>query len=304
MGGITGATDTTVDAVRDAVARIAADHFTTDADGAITDAIGTTLRSIGRSELEALLVPFNQASGPFLSHIKKSGDIFVPRTIARFRSGQNIRPLNFFFIYIFIRKSYGDYLNLTEEEVAMASGGPIVSAVRTVFNHTRPALVADAERFQGQYEIIRPYPYDPTQYLSGRLLIGQGTAGEQKLKPFDCALDYSYAKAGAEVPFSLNGKIVMHGHSATLFMSDEHKAHFIFYVDHRDSRRPAENMAGIVLADTGGKDLASAWPFHARLLPPGEEPRLGVLASDNIDPALMRHLRRGHVEWEPTRMPR
>lgn len=302
MAGIAGVTQTTVHAVRDALARIARDHFPVDPDGSITEAIGTTLRMANKSEVAAILAPYPQSDGVVFSTLNQSGDVFDPKTLKRFRSGENIRPINFFYIYIFIRLSYNSSLPSTEEEVAMASGGPIVSAVRTVFNHTRPVLVADAERFRGRYELIRPFPYDPAKYLAARLSVGVGSANGQRLRPFDCALAYEYENAGASKKPELTGKLVMHGSSATLFMSNPDQAHFIFYVDHRDSRGATESMAGILMADTGGKDLASAWPFHARWLPEGEVARSGVLTVDQLDPAIMRHLKRGHIEWDPTRL--
>lgn len=292
----------TVSEIRQALIRIQAEHFKSDPDDAVTVAIGESLSPLSKSALTAIAAPFGTELVPSIYRLaQEKPRIFSTRTLTRWRLGQTNSELNAILLYIFIRTSYTNYLSETEEEVVMSSGGPILSAVRGAFNHEGPARLDQAKRLMGRYELVRPHPYEPdTLFVSGLLEIGKTRSKNGPKGHFDCALSYKYKHQDVSRSISMSGKIVPHGTSATMFMSNDVPVHFIFYVDYRGSGGAETDLGGIVIANTRGSDPASAWPFHARWLSPGMKARQGQLSPDEVSADVVsRHLRRGYVGWKP-----
>jgi hypothetical protein len=205
-------------------------------------------------------------------------------------------------MHLFLYNEFPDILEFNFNRVEMAGRELLVRSVREVFGHDGHFTTDDVRRYVGRYALYRPYHHDPKHsVLAVELAIGHGhfESGEP-LGAFDCSVTHRYPEIesdGIREEVS-RGKIVKHGDTATLFMSDDHRSHFILYIDYRHGSQVFTRLGGILLARSAGSDPSSAWPFFARRLRDDEDFEPGPQQLETVPNDAFDHLGRGAIYWK------
>jgi formylglycine-generating enzyme required for sulfatase activity len=227
-------------------------------------------------------------------------DDFSAKTLLRAFSDP--APLNRIYLntlYLFLKTRYSTELDATARSQSIA-GDELSRLFRLQLGCPDAPPEGEVTAYSGRYELVRIFPYKPMdKMVSGELRIGLQSDGKAAPTPLSCAYDYRYDNGTRHEDRNLRGKLIVHGTRATILLSNEHQVYFQLYVDSRESREPGASFSGIVLTDTSGRHLASAWPFHARGLRNKEECRVGLLEPEDVSEEILDELARRNVHWDP-----
>lgn len=179
---------------------------------------------------------------------------------------------------------------------------PLAYEVRKNFNHLGGVLAAQMRPYLGRYELFHAFHRDPSKAVVASLMIGEGSHAGHRLRRSDALLRYEYPTNTSLPGQAFTGKIIKHGRTATLLLSDEHKSKFIMYMDAWRNPAQHEVIKGVFVADLSSQgDRASAWPFYARRLIADEAWQPRVISWNDAPPEAQTEFERGAINWEPPR---
>lgn len=205
-------------------------------------------------------------------------------------------------IYIVVIECYKEEFSAISNRRISVSNVQLANAVRRVFGHSGAWDGALNDDYFGDYQVYRPFHLNPANEIM-LCALSVGPKAGTKRDFMSANLRFAYSRRGESVEEEVNGHFVRHGRKATMILGNTERLRFIVYVHRTGGSAAATRLKGIMLADAGGDDAASAWPFLAERLAEGSEAQLGVKSCTEVDVAVLSEIGRGAVHWQPHLFP-